>query len=103
MPRSAVFHNIATRRSSGASVLSSSIRLGVSSADTSEMPVRWPPGRARLWTQPVPTGSPAPNHHYRCGRSLLGGECGGIAEGDDDIDLAGHQFVDEARQTVYVP
>jgi len=59
MPRSAAFHNSATRRSPGASCLSNSKRLGVSSADTSEMPVRWPPGRARLATSPVLTGSPA--------------------------------------------
>ena len=37
------------------------MRLGVSSADTSEMPVMLPPGRARLSTSPVLTGSPAPN------------------------------------------
>ena len=58
MPRSATFHSIATRLSVGLICLSSSIRLGVSSADTSEMPVMLPPGRAKPSTKPVATGSP---------------------------------------------
>src|SRR6516162_2337345 len=61
IPGSAAFHSTATRRNAGAISFRSSSRLGVISADTSEMPVTWPPGRARPSTNPVPTGSPVVN------------------------------------------
>ena len=59
MARSSVFHSIATRFNRGAKALSSSSRLTVKVAATSEMPVTTPPGCAQLSTRPVATGSPS--------------------------------------------
>src|SRR6266567_1218494 len=102
MPRSAAFHSIATRCSPGTISLRSSSRLGVTSADTSEMPVRLLPGRARLSTNPVPTGSPAANDTTGRVVPRLAASARGIAESNDKIDLASDQFVDEARQPFHV-
>ena len=50
---------IATRRSPGTSSRSRSSRLPARSVDRTDSPVTLPPGRARLATSPLPTGSPA--------------------------------------------
>src|SRR5215831_15749787 len=60
MPRSPLFHSIATRRSCGNSSLSRDRRLVESVVATSDRPVTLPPGRARLATRPAATGSPEP-------------------------------------------
>src|SRR5215472_16757913 len=101
IPGSAAFHSTATRRNAGAISFRSSSRLGVISADTSEMPVTWPPGRARPSTNPVPTGSPVVNDTTgRVVPSLAASR--GIPKSNDDIYLAGHQFINEARQLVHM-
>ncbi len=53
------FHNTATWDIEGSAVLRSSSRLVTRSKLKSDNPVTFPPGRARLATRPVPTGSPA--------------------------------------------
>ena len=50
---------IANRRRPGTTSRKSSIRLAARSVDWFDRPVTLPPGRARLATRPVPTGSPA--------------------------------------------
>ena len=50
---------IANRRRPGTTSRKSSSRLPARSADWFDKPVTLPPGRARLATKPVPTGSPA--------------------------------------------
>src|SRR5262249_57785564 len=60
MPRSPLFHSIATRRSCGNSSLSRDRRLVESVVATSDRPVTLPPGRATLATRPAATGSPEP-------------------------------------------
>src|SRR5260370_16872941 len=60
MPRSPLFHSIATRRSCGNISLSRDRRLVESVVATSDRPVTLPPGRARLATRPAATGSPEP-------------------------------------------
>jgi hypothetical protein len=75
------------------------MRLGVSWADTSEMPVMLPPARQAV-DQPGADRVAGRKHHHRELASLLGDMRGGIADGDDDIDLACHQFIEQARQTV---
>src|SRR5258708_22518246 len=60
MPRSSLFHSIATRRRFGFNCLSSDSRLVESSVALSDMPVMLPPGRDKLCTRPVANGSPAP-------------------------------------------
>src|SRR5262249_28830221 len=52
-------HSRATRVSLGTTSLSSSSRLPARSGELLVNPVTLPPGRARLSTNPVPTGSPA--------------------------------------------
>src|SRR6516162_5250552 len=49
---------IATRRRLGTTSRKISIRLPASSSDRTDMPVTLPPGRARLATMPLATGSP---------------------------------------------
>ena len=49
---------IANRRRPGMTSRKSSSRLPARSVDWSDRPVTLPPGRARLATRPVPTGSP---------------------------------------------
>src|SRR5271156_6196567 len=60
MPRSSLFHSIATLRMLGTACLSSSRRLVLSVVALSDIPVTLPPGRAKLATRPLATGSPAP-------------------------------------------
>src|SRR3954469_25103449 len=57
MPGFEESHRIAKRESFGASVCRMSRRLALRSGAISELPVALPPGRARLATRPVPTGS----------------------------------------------
>jgi hypothetical protein len=51
--RSSLFHSIATLRMLGRATLSSSRRLVLSVVALSDMPVRLPPGRAKLTTKPL--------------------------------------------------
>ena len=54
------FTRTATRDSLGTMLSSISRSLGLMSTETFESPVMLPPGRARLLTKPLPTGSLAP-------------------------------------------
>jgi len=58
-PGLAPFHKTAVRESPGISSFSSSIRLPLSSVVRLLVPVKFPPGRARLVTSPAPTRSAA--------------------------------------------
>src|SRR3954451_24157891 len=60
MARSSAFHSTATFLIVGTTSLINSSRLTDSSAAISVTPVTLPPGRAKLSTSPVATGSPAP-------------------------------------------
>ena len=53
------FHSTATRTAVGTMSLSSSRRLALNSGYMVLIPVMFPPGRARLSTSPLPTGSAA--------------------------------------------
>ncbi len=57
MPGSAAFQSTAMRERVGTASLSNSNRFPLKSVAISLTPVRLPPGRARLVTSPVPTGS----------------------------------------------
>ena|SRR6516162_6910910 len=50
-------HRIAKREIPGSSLRSMSSRFALSSGAISELPVMFPPGRAKLATKPTPTGS----------------------------------------------
>ena len=58
MKRVLEFQSTATREAAGTASFRSWSALPLSSALSSETPVMFPPGRARLGTIPVPTGSP---------------------------------------------
>src|SRR5262249_15393008 len=78
---------IANRRRLGTISRKSSSRLPARSGAWTERPVTLPPGRARLVTRPVPSGSVAtPNTIGNTGGCLFGREdC--TSRRDNDIDL----------------
>src|SRR5262249_31951652 len=79
---------IANRPSPGTISRNSSRRLPLVSVCWSESPVALPPGRARLATRPVPTGSPAPKTMGIPRGPLLGTQAPASRRCDNDINLA---------------
>ena len=63
LPGPVEFQKTATRESLGTISLRSSSRFPLSSGASVDNPVMLPPGRARLATSPLPTGSPALRHN----------------------------------------
>src|SRR5262249_29988939 len=93
MPRSPLFHSIATRRSCGNSSLSRDRRLVESVVATSDRPVTLPPGRARLATRPAATGSPEAGGKARGKARSFGEARCRIADCPHDIDIASLKFL----------
>src|SRR5438045_8217885 len=103
MPGLEESHRIAKRDSFGASVCSMSRRLALRSEAISELPVAFPPGRARLATRPTPTGSAmAPNDRDRA-RGLLGGKAGGRSHRHDNVHMLTDQVCREFVQALWLP
>src|SRR5262249_49219288 len=102
MPRSSLFHSIATRCRFGTACLMRAKRLVESVVASSEMPVMLPPGRANESMRLVATGSPPPKATtvgtFACLQASTT-----IARGDDHIDLLGlelaHKFVEPTDLT----
>src|SRR5205085_3723781 len=103
-PRAPGNQRTATRSTPGTACLSSSRRLPTSSAPKLDNPVTLPPGRARLVTSPLPTGSPAPAKTM--GIVLVaclatGAECASF--GQDDINLERNQFGRKRGEPLELP
>ena len=83
-----------TRRTAGASVLSTSRRLATSSVWRLETPVTLPPGWASLATMPAPTGIAHQREHDRHGlRRVPRGLRGRLLAREDQVDAG----LDEGR------
>jgi hypothetical protein len=89
--------NTATRRTDDINSRATSTVFDPSSAVVEDVPVMLPPGRARLDTRPVPTGSPAPNMTMgNFARGLLhrrDGRRRAISTGAPERDLWGDDVV----------
>src|SRR5215208_8334019 len=82
-----------TRRADGSMSRISCTLLPANSAVAEAIPVTFPPGRGRLATSPVPTGSPGLGHDdWDFVRRLLCRHCGGCEPGDDYIDVETDQL-----------
>src|SRR4029450_7581498 len=90
---------IATHEIPGASVCNISKRFGLRSGAIRELPVKFPPGRARLATRPTPTGSIGSQDDWDRAGGLLGGKSRWRTGGHDDIDLIAHQLCRQIVQT----
>ena len=85
----------------GTASLSSSSAFPSSSRQIVDIPVMFPPGRARLGTSPAPTGSPTRPTTHRDGRGRLLGRHGGRrTHRDDHVNLEANQLRGELRQTL---
>jgi len=83
------FQRMPTREVFGATSLSSSSRLAKTSRPASCVsPVRLPPGRARLATSPVPTGSPASITMGIVKVACLAANDAGVPNRQDDAHLS---------------
>ena len=81
-----------TRVAAGTSSRKSSSRFATNSALRKLIPVRLPPGRARVATRPTPTGSSGRNEDDGDGRGCRLGRERAICKCDDHCDLAAHQI-----------
>ena len=66
-------------------------------------PVTLPPGRARLVTSPLVTGSATGEDNRDSPRRLLGGQGGDCGLGHEDIDLERNQFGRESGEPLGLP
>src|SRR5262245_52459629 len=87
----------ATRAALGTSSRSSSSRFATNSALKKLIPVRFPPGRARLATRPNLSGCEDDGDRRS---SRLGRQRRSRAGDDDDGNLSANQFVHEYRQPI---
>ena len=97
-------HSMATRENLGNVCLNRSRRLP-SSSDLSVLnPVMFPPGRARLVTSPLLSGSPGGRHDDRDRlRRSFGGKGTGRTRCHDDVDLEPDQLGRNLREAIFVP
>src|SRR6266446_8409672 len=98
------FQRKATRVMVGTASFRSSSRFAARSGPSTVKPVTFPPGRARLETRPLLTGSPA--LAMTMGdrrRRLLGRESRGRAPGHDDVHVEPNEVGREIRESLILP
>ena len=101
LPGSVEVPKTATRESLGTISFKSSSCFPLSSGASVDNPVMFPPGRARLATNPFPTGSAILRHdNGNRTRRFLGGTGCCRASRDDDVYLETHQFGRKAREPI---
>jgi len=102
-PGFVVFHRTLKREARGTVSFRSSSRFALSSGDSTDIPVTFPPGRDRLETNPALTASAT------AGKTIgivcvarFCRESRGRASGHDDVDLEPHELGSKLRKPVRV-
>jgi hypothetical protein len=100
IPGLLLFQSIAIRDNFGKVSLSSSSRLGHSSGANKDIPVMFPPGRARLATSPTPIGSlAAPKMMGIVFVASLAATVAGVDPVKNYVDLELNKLMGQFRET----